>query len=84
VRDSVASGVQVAGAAHAPALLASVRSAYVGGMGAMLWVSVAIALVGAVLSARYLSATPPHGAGADPAQSEDARQPAAVASGPVG
>lgn len=58
-RDGVASGLQVAQATGSTRLLASVRGAYVHGMDAMLWASVAVAVVGAVLAFRRLSADRP-------------------------
>ncbi len=89
VRDSVASGVQVATAAHAPELLHSVRSAYVGGMDAMLWVSAAVAVVGVLVSLRFLprvTARPDDVPSAeidpDPAQSGHATDAVDAAVGP--
>ncbi|GAA3801254.1 MFS transporter [Amycolatopsis tucumanensis] len=52
VRDSAAGGARVA--ESVPDLLGSVRSAFVSGMSAALWVSAALALVGAALAALFL------------------------------
>jgi MFS transporter, DHA2 family, multidrug resistance protein len=71
VRDSVASGVQVAQASGAHDLLVSVRTAYVAGMDTLLWVSAAIAVIGAVIAVRRLPGVVAAGsAAADPAESE--------------
>jgi DHA2 family multidrug resistance protein-like MFS transporter len=64
-RDSVAAGVEVARASGSADLLGSVRTAFVHGMDTMLWVSAAIAVVGALIALRCL---PP----ADRAESEHA------------
>jgi MFS transporter, DHA2 family, multidrug resistance protein len=72
-RDSVASGVQVARAGGSSDLLESVRSAYVHGMDTMLLVSLAVALVGAVIAVRRLSpVVAQHPAPGDPAESTHA------------
>ena len=54
VRSSVVAGVAVAHALHSPALLHSVRSAFVVGMDTMLWVCAAIAAVSAILALIFL------------------------------
>jgi MFS transporter, DHA2 family, multidrug resistance protein len=54
VRSSVFAGITVAHTAGSPALLASVRSAFVHGIDAMLWVSVGIAVAGIVLALLFL------------------------------
>ncbi|BAL90296.1 putative MFS transporter [Actinoplanes missouriensis 431] len=63
VRDSAASGVAVAGQLGDPALLASVRAAFVSGMDLSLLVAGAVAAVGAVLA---LIVMPAHGTGSTP------------------
>jgi len=54
VRDSVYAGVAAASRTGSAALMASVRSAFVHGLGLMLWVSVGVALLGAILSLFFL------------------------------
>ncbi len=56
-RQSVFGGVTVARQLHLPALLTSVRAAFVQGMDTALLVSAGIALVGAVLAVLYLPKT---------------------------
>lgn len=53
-RSSVFAGVTVAGQIGSAPLLGSVRDAFVSGIDAMLWVGVAIAAVGAVLTVIFL------------------------------
>jgi EmrB/QacA subfamily drug resistance transporter len=54
VRDGVSAGVQVAHATGDAGLLASVQAAFTHGMDAMLWTSVAVAVVGGLLALRFL------------------------------
>ena len=54
MKSSVAVGVGVAHQLNSPALLGSVRHAFVSGMDTMLWVCAGIALVGAILGAIFL------------------------------
>lgn len=54
VRSSVFAGIAVARQLHSPALLASVRAAFVHGIVAMLWVSAGLAVVGVVLALLFL------------------------------
>jgi EmrB/QacA subfamily drug resistance transporter len=54
VRDNAQSGVAVAQQAHSPALLESIRSAFVHGMDVMLWASCGIAVVAVVLAVLFL------------------------------
>ncbi len=54
VRDSVFGGLKVAQQAHSAALLASVRSSFVYGLGSMLWVSVGLALAGLLLALLFM------------------------------
>lgn len=54
VRDSAEAGTRVADAVGSQALLDSVRQAFVDGMANMLWVCVAIAVVGAILTVVFL------------------------------
>ena len=54
VRSSVFAGIAVAHKAGSAALLTSVRSAFVHGMDAMLWVSVGVAVAGIVLALLFL------------------------------
>ncbi|HMK63585.1 MAG TPA: MFS transporter [Acidimicrobiales bacterium] len=58
VRQSVFAGVAVSRALHSPALLVSVRTSFVHGMDAALLVSMAVALVGCLLSLLFLPAHP--------------------------
>jgi MFS transporter, DHA2 family, multidrug resistance protein len=53
-RSSVAGGVEVAHTLHSAVLLASVRSAFVDGMGIMLWTCAGIAIGCALLAAIFL------------------------------
>jgi MFS transporter, DHA2 family, multidrug resistance protein len=54
VRSSVFAGIAVAHKAGSPALLDQVRSAFVHGIDAMLWVSVGLAVAGIVLALLFL------------------------------
>jgi MFS transporter, DHA2 family, multidrug resistance protein len=54
VRSSVFAGIAVARKLHSPTLLESVRSAFVHGIAAMLWVSAGLAVVGVVLALLFL------------------------------
>ncbi|MCC3372717.1 MFS transporter [Cohnella sp. REN36] len=54
VRRSVSAGAAVARQIDSPALLASIRSAFVHGMDAMLWVCAAVAALGMVLALVFL------------------------------
>ncbi|HEY6277920.1 MAG TPA: DHA2 family efflux MFS transporter permease subunit [Streptosporangiaceae bacterium] len=54
VRSSVFAGIAVAHKIGSPALLASVRSAFVHGIAAMLWVSAGLAVAGVVLALLFL------------------------------
>jgi MFS transporter, DHA2 family, multidrug resistance protein len=54
VHSSVFAGITVARKLGSPALLASVRSAFVHGIGAMLWVSAGLAVAGVVLALLFL------------------------------
>ncbi|MBB6672064.1 DHA2 family efflux MFS transporter permease subunit [Cohnella nanjingensis] len=54
VRRSVSAGVAVAHQIDSPALLASVRSSFVHGMGAMLWICGAVAALGIILTLVFL------------------------------
>lgn len=58
VRDSVFAGVAVAARAHSPALLDSVRHAFVDGMDAALLVSAAVAALGMLLALAFLPGPP--------------------------
>ncbi|MBV8979546.1 MAG: MFS transporter, partial [Acidimicrobiia bacterium] len=58
VRDSVFAGVALAAQLHSPALLASVRSAFVAGMDAAMLVSTGIAVAGMLLALAFLPARP--------------------------
>jgi EmrB/QacA subfamily drug resistance transporter len=62
-RESVSAGVQLAHELGSSELLHSVRSAFVEGMDAMLWVCGGVAVVGLVLALRFL---PRRAAAADP------------------
>jgi EmrB/QacA subfamily drug resistance transporter len=62
VRESVFAGVAVARQIGSPALLAGVRSAFVHGLGLMLWISAGIAAAGVVLAVVFLPARVPPGA----------------------
>ncbi|HEY3953316.1 MAG TPA: DHA2 family efflux MFS transporter permease subunit [Streptosporangiaceae bacterium] len=74
VRSSIGEAVQVAHAAHATALLGSVRGAYTHGLDIMLWVCAAIALACALLALAFL---PRRLTGAvQPADSGDVAAPA--------
>ncbi len=53
-KNSVASGVATARAAHSPALLDAVRTAYGHGLDTMLWVCAGIAIASAVLALLFL------------------------------
>jgi EmrB/QacA subfamily drug resistance transporter len=53
-RASVFAGVEVARTLGSPALLTSIRAAFLNGLDLMLWTSAAIALVGAVLALIFL------------------------------
>ena len=59
VRSGVAGGVAVARAASSPALLAEVRTAFIGGMDVMLWTCGGIAIASALLALLFL----PRGSG---------------------
>jgi len=67
-QSSVGTGVEVALRLRSPQLLASVHTAYAGGVDVMLWVCAAIAIAAAVLAALFL-----------PRQPSAAVQPSAVA-----
>jgi EmrB/QacA subfamily drug resistance transporter len=54
VRSSVFAGIEVARRIGSPALLESVRSAFVHGIGLMLWVSAGLAVVAVVLALLFL------------------------------
>src|SRR5215831_15132783 len=54
VRSSVFAGIAVARRAGSPALLESVRSAFVHGIGLMLWVSAGLAVVAVILALLFL------------------------------
>jgi MFS transporter, DHA2 family, multidrug resistance protein len=54
VRNSVFAGIAVAHKLGSPALLAAVRSAFVHGIGAMLWVSAGLAVAGVILALLFL------------------------------
>jgi EmrB/QacA subfamily drug resistance transporter len=54
VRSSVFAGLTVARRLGSPALLESVRSAFVHGIGLMLWVSAGLAVVAVILALRFL------------------------------
>src|SRR6185312_11153539 len=54
VRSSVFAGIVVARKLGSPALLASVRSAFVHGIGLMLWVSAGLAVVAVILALLFL------------------------------
>jgi DHA2 family multidrug resistance protein-like MFS transporter len=54
IRSSIGQAVQVAHAAHASALLGSVRGAYTHGLDIMLWVCAGIALASALLALAFL------------------------------
>jgi hypothetical protein len=71
-RQSIFGAVAVAHQAHSPALLASARHAFIGGMDLALLVSGAIALLGVVLTVAFLPLTTPVTEVAQPA----ARKPA--------
>jgi len=58
VRDSVFAGIGLAGQLHSPALLDSVRAAFVDGMDAALLVSAGIALAGMLLALAFLPGRP--------------------------
>jgi MFS transporter, DHA2 family, multidrug resistance protein len=58
VRDSVFAGVALATRTHSPALLESVRTAFVSGMDAALVLAVGVAVAGGVLGAVFLPARP--------------------------
>ncbi|MFB9236207.1 DHA2 family efflux MFS transporter permease subunit [Plantactinospora siamensis] len=59
VRESAPAGVLVASRLGDPALLIAVRSAFVSGMTATLWVCAAVALAGAALAALFLPGRAP-------------------------
>jgi MFS transporter, DHA2 family, multidrug resistance protein len=64
VRSSVFAGIAVAHKLGSPVLLASVRAAFVHGIGAMLWVSAGLAIAGVILALLFL---PWHATAAAPA-----------------
>jgi hypothetical protein len=78
VRSSVFAGIAVARQLHSPALLEVVRSAFVHGIVAMLWVSAGLAVVGVVLALLFLpwrataAPEPPATAGPLPDERESA------------
>jgi MFS transporter, DHA2 family, multidrug resistance protein len=78
VRSSVFAGIAVAQKLHSPALLESVRAAFVHGITLMLWVSAGLAVAAVVLALLFLpwraTATPQPPASAGPPA--DAREPA--------
>jgi len=57
-KSSVGTGVEVALRLRSPQLLASVHTAYAGGVDVMLWVCASIAIAAAVLAALYLPRQP--------------------------
>jgi hypothetical protein len=63
-RESVSAGAAVAQQLDSPSLLASVQSAFIEGMDAMLWVCGIVAVLAAVLALRFLprqrAASAPH------------------------
>jgi EmrB/QacA subfamily drug resistance transporter len=82
VRSSVFAGIAVARRIGSPALLESVRSAFVHGIGAMLWVSVGLAVAGVILALLFLpwratAAAEPVAAGSVPDARESAHDRAA-------
>ena len=82
VRSSVFAGIAVARQLGSPALLASVRSAFVHGIAAMLWVSAALAVVAVILALLFLpwratTAAEPASAGPLPDRRESAHDRAA-------
>ena len=76
-RQSVFAGVAVAEKIHSPALLASVRAAFVHGMDLALLVSVAVAVAGGVLAALFLPHGSAHQQAAQPAAGKEPRVAAA-------
>jgi MFS transporter, DHA2 family, multidrug resistance protein len=54
VRSSVFAGIAVAHKLGSPVLLEQIRSAFVHGIGAMLWVSAGLAVAGIVLALLFL------------------------------
>ncbi|WP_281066035.1 MFS transporter [Nocardia albiluteola] len=77
ISDGVNGGVAVAHKLGDHAMLAQVQSAFVGGMGAMLWVCAGICVIAALVAAIL---TRGHGSGAQDA-AEDGGDPAAVDAG---
>ncbi|MGH3878578.1 MAG: MFS transporter [Actinophytocola sp.] len=69
-RESVYAGVEVAGRLGSPELLSNVRSAFVAGLEQMLWVSVAVAVLGVLLTVAFLPARAPRVAAARAAEAE--------------
>ncbi len=59
MRDSVYAGVEVAGRLGSPDLLRDVRAAFVDGLQQMMWVSVAVAALGVLLTVAFLPARAP-------------------------
>jgi DHA2 family multidrug resistance protein-like MFS transporter len=59
MRDSVYAGVEVAGRLGSPDLLRDVRTAFVDGLQQMMWVSVAVAALGVLLTVAFLPARAP-------------------------
>jgi len=57
-KSSVGTGAEVALRLRSPQLLASVHTAYAGGVDVMLWVCASIAIAAAVLAALYLPRQP--------------------------
>jgi DHA2 family multidrug resistance protein-like MFS transporter len=53
-RQSVFAGLAVAARLHAPSLLAEVRGAFTAGLDQVLWISAAVALLGAILALAFL------------------------------
>jgi EmrB/QacA subfamily drug resistance transporter len=70
MRDSVYAGVEVAGRLGSPELLADVRAAFVDGLQQMLWVSVAVAALGVLLTIAFLPARAPRVAAIEAGQAE--------------
>ena len=82
VRSDVFAGIAVATKLGSPQLLASVRAAFVHGIGAMLWVSAGLAVAGVVLALLFLpwratAAKEPAGVGRLPDAGESAHDRAA-------
>src|SRR5579875_2931664 len=81
VRSSISDGVAAAARLHSAPLLATVRDAYVHGLGIMLWVCAGIALASALLALAFLPrrATVAAAAAADMAGLPDETEPATAA-----